>query len=524
MSEDVRTAALAAFHEGDRRKVTELVIGMQEKARGDALLLQLLALSRSNKVDERVLLEAAAYDSHHPDPEAFFNLGVVEQGSGNVACAIRCYQQALRLQPDHNGALNNLSDLLRRQGRCEEAWQLISRYIEAGGETAGLSVRIAKIADDCNLPADAGRWFARAANETQADPAIVWEWAMQLLRDEQFAEGWQGFEARRLIFPHSALAIVNYSAPEWSGSSLEGRALLVHKEQGLGDSIMFASCLPDIADKAGRLHIAVQPQLVRLMAANFPQAEVWPSVSMEGREHESDQGWLDLAGPIDVHLPFGSLPLYLRAQGFPQAQAYLRASEPEVQMWQARLASLAPDAQSQLRVGIVVTARRDGQSGAGLAEGLPKSLPPQLARGLGQPGLAWFGLHDRSTADQLALVPALDIVDTSPWLYDLADTAALIANLDVVVAVDTAVAHLAAAMGKKVLLMLRRHADWRWGRSRTDSYWYEDVEVFRQQHEGDWAPVVAEVAARLGELSQRGCSDEAKADSRKKPVEKDAMA
>jgi ADP-heptose:LPS heptosyltransferase len=110
----------------------------------------------------------------------------------------------------------------------------------------------------------------------------------------------------------------------------------------------------------------------------------------------------------------------------------------------------------------------------------------------------WVALHDRETAGMLADLRQLDIVDPSPWITDMADTAAIIENLDLVVSADTGVAHLAAAMGKPVILMLWWNADWRWGVDRADSYWYPNVRVIRQVSPGDWAGVVKAVVKDLG--------------------------
>lgn len=502
MNVDVYGEILAAFSDGRKNEVMRLIDRLGENAIGDPLLIQIMALSRNKRLDEQTLLQSAAYDCRMPDPQALFNLGVCEQEQGNTARALLSYSQTLRLEPSHSGALNNYSDLLRRQHRSAEAWQAISSFLETGADSDGLELRIAKIADDCDRPEDAEAWFKIAAAKDPNNRQIAWEWAMQLLRDEKFAAGWEGYEARKAIFPHDALAIVRYNAEEWDGNSLEGKTLLVHKEQGLGDTIMFASCLPVVLARAGHLHLAVQPELARLFKESFGGASVWASRSQPGKESEEHQSWRNLAGHIDCQAPFGSLPLHLRSRRkFLKPKPYLRPMKKDVAIWRERLVALAPNKAGALRAGLVITARRDGASGSGIAEGLPKCVPARLAGSLAQPAIAWYGLHDLSTACDLAEVPKLDVVDTSPWLYDLADTAALIANLDVVVAVDTAVAHLAGALGKKVLLMLRRHADWRWGRSRKDSYWYPDIEVFRQAEEGVWYPVVADVGRRLAELA-----------------------
>lgn len=502
MNAEIYTSIMGAFHEGRKSDVVRLINRLGANAIGDSHITQVMALSQAKAIDERTLLEYAAFDGPVLDPQALFNLGVCEQGAGNEARALLCYAQALRLDPANTGALNNLSDLLRRQGRSEEAWQAIVAYLQAGAAHEGLEIRIAKIADDVGLPQEAAIWFERAMAATPDNPGFEWEWAMQALRDEDFALGWPKYEARKSIFDHDALAIVRYSAPEWDGTSLKNKTLLVHKEQGLGDSIMFASCLAELTAKAAKVHVAVQPPLARLFKHSFPKVEVWPSASRTGAEGEEFQSWRSLAGDTDLQIPLGSLPLYLRTKNpFPKAKPFLHAIDAEAAIWRERVHALKPACDAALRAGLVISARRSGQLGPGIAEGEPKCLPPRLAGGFAHPMIAWFGLHDLSTAHDLAEVPKLDVVDTSPWLYDLADTAALIANLDVVVAVDTAVAHLAGAMGKKVLLMLRRHSDWRWGRNRTDSYWYPDVEVFRQKDEGVWSPVIESLSRRLHEIA-----------------------
>lgn len=500
---ELRQAALDAQRIGENARTRAMIESAGGAAAGDPLLLQLLALVSDQPADASALYQYAAADSDAADAEAWFNLGVTEQTGGQLDRAVLRYEQALRLDPRHQGALNNLSDILRLQGRRDEAWWRLNAYLASGAETRGQEIRIAKIADDCGRPDEARCWFEAAAERFTHDPAVEWEHAQQQLRDEEFAAGWANFEHRRNLFPHQALAIVSYSMPEWDGGPLNGQSLLVHKEQGLGDVIMFASCLADLPCDGGDLHLAVQPQLARLFAANFPQAQVWSSVSSAGQEDESWQHWRTVSGPIDCQVPFGTLPLHLRARGFPVPRKYLDARDEDIAAWRARIDVLAPTPAGHLRCGIVTVARRDGVTGPGIVDGHGKSFPAAVGHHFDLPSVSWFGLHDRANADELGRLPISNLFDASDWLFDLADTAGLLACLDVVVAVDTSVAHLAAAMGKKVLLMLRRNADWRWGRTREDSYWYPDVEVFRQSHEGDWAPVAQAVAARIAGLSRR---------------------
>lgn len=499
--------ALSAYQAGDREGAARALLASGPMLRHDLHGLQLLGLVQEQEPDGRALFECAALDVDPGDAQAMFNLGVADQAAGLLTRAQFRYEQALRSDPQHLGALNNLSDLLRRRRRSAEAWDCLCRYRAAGGDTAGLEIRYAKVADECGHVDAARDWFRRAADRvagTAEADAIHWEWAMQQLRDEEFALGWVKYELRRARFDHDVLAIVDYpSIPEWTGDDLTGRSLLVHKEQGLGDTIMFASCLDGLAEDAAALHLAVAPTLVRLFAHSIPTAQVWPSVSDAAHPGEEHQPWRAVSGAIDAQIPFGTLPLHRRRQGFPAARAFLSALPEDVAAWAARLARMVPAETARLHAGLVLAAGATRSSDPGVADGEGRSIAPVQASGLAVDGVAWFGLHERHNCDLFTAIPGLSVVHCGDWIHDMADTAALIANLDVVVTVDTSVAHVAAASGAKVLLMLRRHGDWRWGRDRTDSYWYPDVEIFRQEREGAWEPVIARVAARLAELAAR---------------------
>ena len=436
----------------------------------------------------------------HVSRNRYFNLAVTEQSAGDFAAARIHYSQALRFNPSHVGALNNLSDLLRMQGRSALAWQCADRFIEAGGDPRGLEIRFAKIADECNRPNDARYWFGRAA-EHDSSPALRWESAMQQLRDEEFSQGWENYEARREIFDHHTLGLVNYPESEWDGVAKPGASLLLHKEQGLGDMIMFAILLGN-ADLAGMdVHLAVQPPLARLFAANFPWAKVWASSSTAKAPDASGQQWYAGAGPFDSQLPLASLGRVAQIDFADAPKAYISADEADTHVWASRMEMLAGNMPSaRIKAGLVIAARPSGPDIKGGVNGADKTLDPTAAALLAIDGVRWFGLHNGPTSHILSEVPDLDLIDCSPWLFDLADTAAVIANLDVVVAVDTAVAHLAGAMGKTVILMLQHRPDWRWGRCKSTSYWYPDVTILQQEIQGDWWSVVRRARQHIEEM------------------------
>ena len=498
---ETTAAALAAWSRGRGDEALALLRDLGPAAADDPLALQIWALALKGDgahADALALLERAVRIAPG-DPQAHFNLAVTLQAIGELPRAIAHYQAALRLDPAQLGALNNLSDLYRRRGRAAEGWALMERYQAAGGSVAGLEIRLAKLAMDLRRFDEAEVWFTRAATHAPKDPAVAWEHAMLTLAREDFVRGWAGYEARLASHGLDAIGIFGYAAPRWKGEKLRGKSLLLHREQGLGDTIMFARCFAPLAKQARQLHLAVHPQIARLMAFNVPEAKVWSSVTTAGTGRQPQQPWLQLAGAIDFQAPICSLGALNLAKGVPRIPAYLRADPDDIESWALRLDQLAPSPNGARRIGLVLGTRQVRWSDDGLTNALRKTVTASAVGTLAQArGIRWVALHDRETAAMLADVPDLDIADPSPWITDMADTAAIIENLDAVVTADTAVAHLAGAMGKRVLLMLWWNPDWRWGVDRTDSYWYPNVEVFRQKSPGDWASVLEAVAEALG--------------------------
>ena len=492
--------AIALLGGGQRREALEILRSMGPAAAHDPRALQLLGMlvdAPDQRGDALALTERAARIAPG-DAQAHFNLAVTLQGIDRHGDAISHYQQALALEPTHLGALNNLSDLYRRRGRPEEGWALMERFQTLGGPVAGLEIRLAKLALDTRRLDEAETWFSAAARHAPGDPTVAFEHAMLTLAREDFARGWPQYESRLAVHGLARLGAYPHVQPRWRGEPVADRAVLLHREQGLGDMIMFASAVPGLIEEGARVHLAMQPGLVRLFQESFPRAKVWSSLTVVGAAAQPEQPYLRVAGPIDVQAPMCSLGSLRMMDGPPAPRAYLKAPNAEIARWAERLQALAPSKQGERRIGLVIGARRPLFSDDGMTNHRRKSVSPELIEALaGASDARWFALHDRESRWMLADIPILPVVDLSPWITDLADTAAAIANLDLVVTVDTAVAHLAGALGKPVWLLLWRNADWRWGVGRADSYWYPDVRVFRQRAAGDWGAVLNDVARAL---------------------------
>jgi len=408
------------------------------------------ALSLSARLDEAAAALRTALELRPDFPEALNNLGNVMLESGEGDAAVAAYRQALALRPDYVEAHNNLGVAFWRTRR-------------APGEEAAC--------------------YRRAISLKPDGAEAHYNLGQALLAQGDMPAGWQEFEWRWLT-QDLRPAVRNFAQPQWLGEAAEGRTLLIHAEQGFGDTLQFCRYAPLAAARGLRVILGVPQPLVRLL----------------GTLAGVDQVCADTAGlpEFDLHSPMLSLPLAFRTTlaTIPADVPYLHADPAQAAAWAARIAAAAQPCHNGpgLRVGIVWAGNaRLHQPTASLID-RRRSIDPQLLAPLADiPGIRFFSLQK----DGPAAPAGFPLIDLMGEMGDFADTAALIANLDLVVSVDTAVAHLAGALGKPVWLLDRYDACWRWLVGRTDSPWYPALRIYRQPRPGDWETVVAEVARDL---------------------------
>jgi hypothetical protein len=283
------------------------------------------------------------------------------------------------------------------------------------------------------------------------------------------AEGWREYEWRWQVADMAA-SRRDFSQPQWSGEAAAGRTLLIHAEQGLGDTLHFCRYATLAADRGMRVIMQVQTPLVRLLR-NLPGVD---QVVARG----------DDLPAFDLHCPMQSLPLAFGTTltTIPAGSAYLRADAAVAAAWGVRIDAMGD---RRPRVGVAWAGN------PGMIRDASRSLrPARLAPLSGLAGLHFFSLQKDGP-------PAAGLTDLMGEMADFADTAGLICNLDLVISVDTAVAHLAAGLGKPVWLLDSFDPDWRWLLGRRDSPWYPSLRVYRQPRPGDWDAVLDAVAGDL---------------------------
>ena len=389
-------------------------------------------------------------------------------------------REALRLQPDFANAHDSLGHLLNRLGRWEEAEASVRTALRLNPQAANAHVTLGHIFRQVGR-ADEAQASYRAALSLRPDNANCHAaLGLALLLAGDFEAGWEEYEwrwrARGMVGERN-----RFPVPSWNGDPIGDRTILLHAEQGHGDTLQFCRYVPQIASTA-RTVLEVQPPLARLLS-RMPG----PIVTVAGG---------DPLPAFDLHCPLMSLP---RATGttittIPGTTPYLAADPADIVRWRARLAGL-----SGLRVGLC-------WAGGGDADPLTdarRSIALEMLSPLAEiSGVSFVSLQKGRPAAQATNPPGgMTLHDFTDELNDFADTAALIDCLDLVISVDTAVAHLAGALDKPVWLLNRFDSCFRWLLSRDDSPWYPRLRQFRQPTPGDWSRVVGRARDALQRLA-----------------------
>jgi tetratricopeptide (TPR) repeat protein len=460
------SAALAA-HPDDIEAMYHLALAEAQSGR----------LERAGELLEAVL-------ERRQDADVLNALGNVHRLGARLTEAVASYRRVLAVNADHVAALTNLGLCLRDQGVPAEALPVLDRalalapdYVEALFNKALALIDLGQIE-----PASAliERTLVLEPDFAQAHL----QRGFLLLRRGDFAAGWREY-AWRVRIPDLD-RWQDFAYPLWEGEALAGRRVLVQAEQGLGDQIMFGSCLPDLVSRAQHTVIECDPRLAGLFTRSFPAAKVY-RYRVKGQPE-----WSHEPEP-DYRVRYGDLPRMLRNcdADFPRHDGYLVPDTARVAAWHARLAALGPG----LKVGV---SWRGGTPGTGQAA---RSMPlvnflPLFA----MPNAHFVSLQYGRNSDEIAALNAHHGSALHDWLQPVADmdeVAALIAGLDLVVTVCTTVVHLSGALGKTAWVMVPAVAEWRYLESGAEIPWYPALRLFRQRHRNEWGDVIAAVRAGL---------------------------
>lgn len=390
------------------------------------------------------------------NPESINMKGILLHSEGRFEEAVEAFEQAETL--GNRAASSNRGNSLLDLGRVEEALQAHEKAVELDPDGAGARYNL----------------------------------AMTRLRVGDFKQGWQGYEAR-WDFREVHRLPRKFRQPRWQGEPLQGRRVLIHAEQGLGDSIQFCRYVPLVVARGGTALLQVQTGVKRLLG----------SLGVV-RSGEAEIAQLGMKPPLfDLEIPLMSLPAVFgtTVETVPWTGAFLGA-DPELAITKRML---FPDVRPHhrtgerpLRVGIAWAGNPGYKADHHRSTRLETLIP--LLR---MPGITWLSLQKGDPVKQLEQLPEdIFVWDACSQDRDLSDTAAVIASLDLVISTDTCIAHLAGAMAKPVWILLPHLADWRWMREIETTPWYPTVRLLRQRKQGDWKELLERVTNELEALSQ----------------------
>jgi Flp pilus assembly protein TadD len=420
-----------------------------------------------------------------PDTAALHHhLGLVHAAQGRAEEAIASFGQALRLAPELAEAHNGLGNALKDLGRPEEALGNYRRALELKPDFADAHSNLGNTLELLGRYAEAAGAYRRALELDPNHAAAHWNQALLMLLRGDLERGWDEYEWRwktRGFIPRT------YPQPLWDGSTLAGKTVLVHCEQGLGDTIQFIRYAPLLRARGATVVFECQRRLLALLAG------------CTGVDVLVGEG--DSLPAFDVFAPLLSLPRILatRLASIPAAAGYL-APRPELAaQWRARLAHLGG-----YPIGIAWQGR------TAYAKDRYRSVPLSHFAPLAElPGVRLISLQTGAGRDQIRrLARPFPLTDFGEALDGASgpfmDTAAILSGLRLVITSDTAIAHLAGAMGVPVWVALSFAPDWRWHLDRNDSPWYATMRLFRQKRLGDWSSVFEEIRAALQERMRAG--------------------
>ncbi len=410
------------------------------------------------------------------DPVPLRNLGIALREAGDIVGAEGAFRRAAAAAPNNPDVWTDLGGIARQRRDADEALECYRRALDLRPDFAPYHLNVGLAHEDRGEYAEALACYTRALEldpsyrETRLNSTVT------RLTMGDWPGGWpvEGWQALAGEEPPRDLG-----KPRWDGRVLEGKTILVCAEQGYGDTIHFARYLPMVRERCARVVFECQPGLVGLLALSGLADRV---VSMQADR--------SVAAEFDEHTDLMTLPAVFRTtlDTVPCGVPYLRVPEDRASAWRDRLGTAAG-----LKVGLVWAGNPNHRNDRNRSMRLECLAP--LAE---MPRVSLYSLQKGPASGQIAACGFGDaVIDLGPELGDFVDTAAALQCMDLLISVDTSVAHLAGALGLPVWMLIPRVPDWRWMLDRSDSPWYPSMRIYRQEQAGRWEPLVADVCRAL---------------------------
>lgn len=440
----------------------------------DALNLIGVLFSQGGQYDDSINYIKKSLEYNPNNAGAYNNLGTSYQGKYQMKEAIFCYKKAIEIDPHFINAYYNLGAAYQDMGQLDEAiaWYqkvlLLEPHLVNAYYNLGIALR------DRGSIDEAINCYQKALQYDPDNAYAHFNMSLVYLLSGKFKEGWKEFDWRWKIENFRQRSFIQ---PQWDGSDIADKRILLYAEDGFGDTIQFIRYIPYFKDLRAKILIECQSELFSLIN------------NLQGHDRVIAQG--EQLPEFDLHCSLLRLPAIFDTtiENIPSSEPYISVKPALVKKWKDKMQSDG----SRVKIGLVwAGSPREGKL-------LNRSCSFELFLPLFQLDNAEFYSLQKGQAAQQAKIPPEDIklIDLTENLTNFSDTAALIENLDLVISVDTAVAHLAGAIGKPVWTLVSFPPDWRWLLNREDSPWYPTMRLFRQQQSKFWEPVMARLSEEL---------------------------
>lgn len=417
--------------------------------------------------------------------EAILNLGNVLRIKGEVDEAISMFDKAITIKPGYASTYNNLGVAFRDKGDMDKAILNYRKALELDDTFSEVHNNIGMAFQEKAEFDDAEIYYRKALQLNVNFAEAHYNLSSLLLLSGRFKEGWEEYEWRMKTARFDS-RYHSFKFPVWDGDPLEGKKILISAEQGVGDEIMFASCLSDIIDQAELCIVECDGRLLPLFSRSFPKVFFFDRYSAVPDEVAS----------AELKTAMGSLPGYFRndLNRFPDKKYYLLPDSNRVDFWQTRLKEIGHG----IKIGI------SWQGSLHDYTNRLQSIPlEQWTQVLSLPEISFISLqYGSEVSEEIKTIKSKSGITIHQWtdanpLENLDDFAAQVAALDLVISVDNSTVHMAGALGKSVWTLLPYVPDWRWMLDREESPWYPTMRLFRQPSPGDWGSVIKRVAEEI---------------------------
>jgi tetratricopeptide (TPR) repeat protein len=437
----------------------------------EAHYIQGIAYYEQEQVDEAIASWQKALELNPGFTEVYFNLGIAFYNKGQLEEALALCQKAVELDPSLAEAHYNLGLVYYGKDLPDEAIRCWQKTLQINSEHQDAYNNMGAAFQDKHELEKAQKCFQKAIDNNPDLPEAHWNKSLCHLLAGSFSEGWMEYQWRFRI--NTIFLNRHFPQPLWAGEDLMGKTILLYAEQGFGDTIQFIRYVPLVKKRGGRVVVECQEDLASLLE------------SMEGIDRLIKHG--QPLPDFDVQCPLLSLPLAFktRIQNIPASIPYFSLNPALIQEWQ----EITEVEQGDLKIGLVWAGRPTHKKDRKRSLNF-EAFEPILE----VPGITFFSLQKGEAAQQIQnRLNRIKPINVAEKLADFTETGALIQNLDLVISVDTAVAHLTGALGKPVWTLLPYSPDWRWLLDREDCPWYPSMRLFRQPSPGDWGSVIQSV-------------------------------